>query len=79
MSVEGKGPVSLHKLREAAKQLDEEKIAFRIVVYTDGTMDWKTPDAGDPLTNELLARGWFDKVRETILAAMQQQPDRIVT
>lgn len=78
MSVEGK-VTDLHRLREAAKQLDEEKVAFRIVVYTDGTMDWKTPQTGDPLTNELLARGWMDKVRDVLLTIMKNPPSSIVT
>jgi hypothetical protein len=64
------------KLKEAA---DEEKVVFRLVVYTDGTMDWKTPHTADPLMNELLARGWLDKLREVVLAAMQQPPSKIVT
>lgn len=77
MSADGKGPVSLTKLREAAKQLDEDQIAFKVIVYLDGRMEWKGPDVGDPLTNELLVRGWLDKVRETLLQA--HPPPRIVT
>lgn len=76
------GDGKVHELKVARGLADaaaEEKVVFRIVIYADGTMDWKTPRTEDPLTNEILARGWLDKVRDTLLAAMSQPPSRIVT
>lgn len=72
MSVgDGTKLVSLDKLKQAAKQIDDEKVIFKIVVNSDGTMEWKTPRTGDPLMDEILARGWIDKARETLLQARQ--------
>lgn len=79
MSVDGKSPISIDRARQPKAQEVDPNIVFRVVVYADGTMDWKTQHTGDPLTDELLARGWFDKVRETVLEAMMRPPDRIVT
>lgn len=70
--------VGLKSARALAEAVAEEQVVFRIIVYADGTMDWKTPHTADQLTNELLARGWMDKLREAVLAAMQHPPSSIV-
>lgn len=68
---DGSNLVVLDKLKQAAKQLDDDQVIFKIVVKSDGTMEWKTPRTGDPLMDEILARGWIDKARETLLQARQ--------
>lgn len=52
-------------------------IVFQVRLFADGHLDWKAPNSPDPAMNEILFRGYFDKVRETILAFLQR--GRIVT
>lgn len=65
--------------QELRKAGEEDAVVFRIVVMRDGSMSWKTPRSGDPMTDEILARGWLDKVRETILLAMMAPPSNLKT
>ncbi len=53
-------------------------VAFRVTVYATGQMEWKMTPTGDAMTDELLLRGWLDKVRETILDRIRSG-GRIVT
>jgi hypothetical protein len=52
-------------------------VVFQIRLFADGHLDWKSPHSPDPAMNEILFRGYFDKVRETILHFMTNP--RIIT
>lgn len=43
-------------------------IIFSVIVHADGTVRWTSPKTGDPMTDEILRRGWLDKVREIATA-----------
>jgi hypothetical protein len=49
-------------------------IIFSVVVYADGTVRWRSPQSGDPMTDEIIKRGWLDKVREIATAPPIRSP-----
>lgn len=53
-------------------------ITFQVTVYGTGQLNWKSPKTGDPAIDEMLLRGWLDKIRETILDQIKSG-GRIVT
>jgi len=54
-------------------------VVFQIRLFADGHLDWKAPNSPDPAMNEILFRGYFDKVRDTIIGHLEGQGRRIVT
>jgi len=55
-------------------------VVFQIRLFADGHLDWKSPQSPDAAMNEILFRGYFDKVRDTIIAYMMSQgASRIIT
>jgi hypothetical protein len=42
-------------------------LVFQVRLFADGHLDWKAPQSQDLAMNEILFRGYFDKVRDTIL------------
>lgn len=54
-------------------------VVFQVRLFADGHLDWKAPNSADPAMNEILFRGYFDKVRHTILRHLEGQGQRIVT
>lgn len=46
-------------------------VVFQIRLFSDGHLDWKTPNGPEASMNEILFRGYFDKCREAILEAMR--------
>jgi hypothetical protein len=45
-------------------------VVFEVRLFADGHLSWKSPQSADPAMNEILFRGYFDKVRDAILAHM---------
>lgn len=45
-------------------------LVFSIALYSSGEMTFTLPNHPDPQMREILFRGYFDKIRETILARM---------
>ena len=70
MSVNGEGVPSIAD--DAVAQ--HGPIIFSVQVYADGTVRWRSPQTGDPMTDEILKRGWLDKVREIATAPPTRSP-----
>jgi hypothetical protein len=49
-------------------------VIFSVVVHADGTVRWTSPKTGDPMTDEILKRGWLDKVREIATVPPRPSP-----
>lgn len=54
------------------------EIAFKVIVYVDGQMEFSMKSTGDAPTDELMLRGWLDKVRESVLASAQAKSSGVV-
>ena len=46
-------------------------VIFSVIVRADGQLTFKLPDHPDPVMREILFRGYYDKVRETITEKMK--------
>lgn len=68
MSGEGK----VTELRPAPLDIANEHgpVVFEVRLFADGHLAWKSPQSADPAMNEILFRGYFDKVRDAILGHM---------
>lgn len=77
MSLDG-GKIT--ELRPAVSDIESQHgpIVFQVRLFADGHLDWKAPNSPDPAMNEILFRGYFDKVRETIITFLTGK-SRIVT
>lgn len=53
-------------------------LIFQVRLFADGHLDWNAPQGPDPAMNEILFRGYFDKVRETILDFLKSGGSKIV-
>jgi len=69
MSVDGKKITELRPV-PADIEVQHGPVVFQIRLFADGHLDWKSPQSADPAMNEILFRGYFDKVREAILHFM---------
>ena len=49
------------------------RIAFQVVVYENGQMEYTMQSLGQPAIDELILRGWLDKVREGVLEAAKKR------
>lgn len=78
MSVEGIKDTKVVELRPDIEQ-EHGPLVFQVRLFADGHLDWKAPHGPDPGMNEILFRGYFDKVRETILAFLTSAGSRIIT
>lgn len=48
-------------------------LIFQIRLFADGHLDWRSPTGPDPVVNEIMFRGYFDKVHDAITQHMQHQ------
>lgn len=48
------------------------KPVFSVIVYEDGRMEYTCQTLGNPAVDELILRGWLDKIREGVLSAAAQ-------
>jgi len=69
------------ELRPAPADIANEHgpLVFQIQLFADGHLAWKSPQGPDPAVNEILFRGYFDKVHDAILDHMKSGGGRIVT
>ena len=53
------------------------RVVFSVTVYEDGRMEYTCQALGQPAVDELILRGWLDKVREGVLDAARRaaEPD----
>lgn len=82
MSVEkGDGDGKVTQLRPAPSDIasGHGPVVFQVRLFADGHLDWVTPVSQDPAINEIIFRGYFDKVRETIFDSLKATGQRIVT
>ncbi|MCI0371224.1 MAG: hypothetical protein L0214_07545 [candidate division NC10 bacterium] len=76
MAGDHNGKVPTDKMSEVVGQMEREHgpVLIGLWVHADGTIRWRTPKTGDPQTDEILARGWLDKLREVVLATPPKSP-----
>lgn len=74
------GDEKVTPLRSVVSDIESQHgpIVFQIRLFADGHLDWKAPNSPDPAMNEILFRGYFDKVRETIINFLTGK-SRIIT
>lgn len=48
-------------------------VVFSVTVYEDGQLEYTCQTLGNPAVDEIILRGWLDKVREGVLGAAAQQ------
>lgn len=44
-------------------------LVFQIRLFADGHMEWTSPKSGNPMTDEIVLRGYLDKTRDAIIDA----------
>lgn len=49
-------------------------VIFAVQVYASGAVTWQAPKTGDPMMDEIILRGWLDKVREIALTPPSRSP-----
>lgn len=64
------------KMSEVVAKMEQDcgPVILGLWVHADGTIRWRMPRTGDPQTDEILARGWLDKLREVVLTPPQKSP-----
>lgn len=57
-----------------AIEVNPKRVLFRILFTADGGLEWESVKTGDPMTDEIMLRGFFDKIREAVLDAAKRGP-----
>lgn len=52
---------------------DRPSIVFQVVVYENGQLEYTCQRTGQPAIDELILRGWLDKVREGVLESAKNR------
>ncbi len=55
-----------------AIEVNPKQVLFRVLFTADGVLEWESVRTGDPQTDEILLRGYFDKIREAVLDAAKR-------
>lgn len=82
MSVDGDGKDGkVTPLRSVPPEIANHHgpLVFQVRLFADGHLDWVTPVSPDPAINEIIFRGYFDKVRETIFDSLKATGRRIIS